>query len=137
MRLPSAAALAALAALAAAAGDRAPVAYVVVDAAAIPAPLTDAPGDAARGAEAAADPLRGGCAGCHDGAAAPDRAAMAALPEGRLRLAIVDLAVLDPAAAEHAFYDIVPDEAGERVAETRLTAQEVEDVIAWLRAPGP
>jgi hypothetical protein len=113
------------------AGDREPVAYVVVDGAGAPDPLTAVPGDAALGAEIAA---RNGCLGCHDGATAAGPSALAATPTARARLAIIDLSVLDPDAAGHAYYDIAPDPLAERVAETRLTAQEVEDVLAWLGA---
>jgi sulfur-oxidizing protein SoxX len=118
----------------AAGGDRAPVAYTVVDGAAIPDPVSAEPADAARGAEAAADPARGDCVACHDGAAAPTPAAMAVGDVGALRLSIVDLSIRDPGLIGHAFYDIDPDGGEDAVAETRLTAQEVEDVLAWLRA---
>jgi sulfur-oxidizing protein SoxX len=121
-------------ATAAASGDRAPVAYTVVDGAAIPEPLTETPGDAARGAEIAADPARGGCLACHDGEASLDGAG-ARQPSGRLRLMVVNYAILDPDVGKPAFYDI-PEPAGLDDAapppETRLTAAEVEDVVAWL-----
>jgi hypothetical protein len=124
-------ALLALSAPQALSGDRSPVAYVIVDSVAVDDPLTDAPGDPTRGAAVAADPAHG-CIACHDGTAAPMMAATAAAPEGRARLAIIDLRVLAPDIDGHAFYDIDPALDGEAVAQTRLTAQEVEDLLAWL-----
>ena len=119
-----------------AAGDRAPVAYTVVDGASIPEPLGGLAGDAARGAAVATDPERGNCLGCHGETAAPLPALAAGRGAGRLRLAVVNLAILDPGIADHAFYDVADlGEAPEAlVGTTRLTAQAVEDVVAWLRA---
>lgn len=123
-----------LLAAAATAGDREPAAYVVVDGVSIPEPLTGAPGDAARGAAVAADPARGGCLACHRGAAALDGVG-SRLDAGRLRLMVVNYALVDPGVAKPAYYDI-PDADGHDDAaplpETRLTAGDVEDVVAWL-----
>jgi sulfur-oxidizing protein SoxX len=133
-RIIWATALAALAA-AAGAGDRRPVAYEIVDAAEVPAPLV-AGGDAARGAALAADP-RAGCLACHDGAGAPSLDGVGARRgEGRLRLAVIHYGVLDPEVPSHAFYHVLaPGEGPEdRVGETLLTAAEVEDLVAWLVA---
>lgn len=129
------------------AGDRQPVAYVVVDARAIPEPLAG-PGDAVRGRAVATDPTRGACFACHaaPGAgtpgvvgAAPLAEAAAGLDAGALRLAVVHLPIRDPAVEGHAFYDVsdVGEVADERVGETRLTAQEVEDLVAWLANGAP
>jgi sulfur-oxidizing protein SoxX len=130
---------AALCAHAAAAGDRNPVAYTVINAAEIPTPLSAAPADAARGAAIAADPARGGCLACHGDAARtpPLRRIAPRLSEAALRLAVVNAAIRNPALADHAFYDVAqPAADGEAPPETRLTAGEVEDIVAWLSAMG-
>lgn len=93
-----------------------PFAYTIVDAAAVPAPLGGVAGNAGRGAAAFAR----ACGACHDAAA------FARAEPGALRLAIVDLSVLRPDAADHAFYDT--DEEGR----TRLSARTVEDIVAFL-----
>lgn len=123
-----------LAAAAAAAGDRDPVAYVVVDGAAIPEPLTETPGDPARGAEIAADPARGGCLGCHAGPTRLDGVG-ARLPTPRLRLMMVNYGLVDGDVDKPAFYDMPETGDADDAAplpETRLTAGEIEDVVAWL-----
>ncbi len=131
---------AALCAHAAAAGDRNPVAYTVINAAEIPTPLSAAPADAARGAAIAADPARGGCLGCHgDDAQAPPLGRIARrLSEAALRLGVVNAAIRNPTLADHAFYDVAqPGGAeGEAPPETRLRADEIEDIVAWLSAMG-
>jgi hypothetical protein len=125
MRRTLAAALALAAAAApAAAGDWPPVAYVVADGRAIPAPLSPAPPDPAAGAAVAADPARGGCDGCH--AAGP-----AETDPATLRLWVVNGAILREGLAGHAFYDLSEDDPA---APTRLTAREVEDVVAHFAA---
>lgn len=132
------------AAAAAQIGDREPVGYTVLDGSAIPAALSE-PGDAERGAAIAADPALGGCVTCHaitghdaPESAAPDLAGVGArLPEGRLRLMVVNYAIVDPEIADHAWYEVrdigeTPDEA--EVGATRLTAQQIEDLVEWLRS---
>ena len=126
--------LAALCLAAAAASARAEppalVAYTVLDAAAIPAPLTPQAGDPVRGAALAAAQ----CLDCHgrpDGAAPPLAEAAAGLEAGALRLAVVNLAIARPEVAGHAFHDAGP---AETVAPPLLSAQDVEDVVAWLAA---
>jgi hypothetical protein len=106
------------------AGDWPPLAYTVTDGARIEAPLTRAQPDAARGAAAAADPARGGCDLCHG---AGRRAIDPAIDPGALRLWIVNGGVLRPDLADHAFYDLAE---ADPAAPTRLTAQEVEDLVA-------
>jgi hypothetical protein len=104
------------------------VAYVVSDGARIEAPLTRAPGDPARGAAAAADPARAGCELCHgdDGLAIDP-----AMDPAALRLWIVNGAILRPDLPDHAFYDLAQ---ADPAAPTRLTAQEVEDLVAHFTA---
>lgn len=106
------------------------VAYTVLNAAAIPEPLTPAPADAARGAVLAGAQ----CLDCHgrpDGAAAPLAGAAARLEPGALRLAVVNLAIARPDVEGHAFHDAGSDETA---AAPMLSAQDVEDVVAWLAA---
>jgi sulfur-oxidizing protein SoxX len=111
---------------------------------AIPASLTGAPGDAARGRAIVADRQRGLCLLCHtgplpeerfQGTLAPDLAgAGARLSEGQLRLRIVDSRRLNPDSIMPAYYRI---DGMTRVGaawreRTVLTADEVEDVVAFL-----
>lgn len=118
------------------AGDRAPVAYVIVDGRAVPAPLSREDGDAARGGALAGAE---GCADCHDGTAAPDLAEAAGrLEAGELRLAVVDFSARDPQIVGHAWYDVIVDpEQEDAVGETPLTANEIEDLVAWLASLRP
>ncbi len=124
---------AALAGSATLAGDRNPAAFTVVDGTEIPDPLAEA-GDPARGAAVAADPALGGCLACH-GADGP-AGALSGLAErrsvGRLRLSLVDLGLIAPGVEGHAFYVPVGAADGPEPPRTRLTAQEIEDVLAWL-----
>jgi hypothetical protein len=126
--LAVAAALAAAALSPGRAGDWPPAAYVVTDGARIEAPLTRAQPDPARGAAVAADPARGGCDGCHG---AQGRAIDPATDPAALRLWIVNAAILRPGLTDHAFYDLAE---ADPAAPTRLTAQEVEDLVAHLTA---
>lgn len=104
------------------------MAYVVSDGARIEAPLTRAQPDPARGAAVAADPARGGCDGCHG---ALDRTIDPATDPAELRLWIVNGSILRPDLADHAFYDL---EKSDPAAPTRLTAQEIEDLVAHFTA---
>jgi mono/diheme cytochrome c family protein len=116
------AALAGLAGLALAATPPAaePYAYMVLDAAAIPAPLGGLIGNPGRGEAAVAR----NCAACHPGETLHGRTA------GALRLAIVNLAVTGATVADHAFYE--PDAEGR----VQLSARTIEDIVAHL-APMP
>lgn len=91
--------------------------FTIVDGDRVPAPLGGLRGNPDRGAAVAAEQ----CAACHG-----DTGAFAGMQEGRLRLAIIDLGVLHPDIADHAFYR--PDPEGR----TRLDAQMVEDLVAYL-----
>jgi hypothetical protein len=95
-----------------------PYAYTIVDAAGVPAPLGGIAGDAARGEVAFAEH----CADCHAAAA------LAGGEVASLRLAIIDLSVMQASVADHAFYD--PDAEGR----TRLSARMVEDILRHLSA---
>lgn len=117
--------------------------YAVVDGS-IPAPLTGSPGDPARGRAIASDPERGNCSICHllpgadprqHGDIAPPLAGAGSRnTAGELRLRIVDGTRINPATIMPAYHRIdklarvAPTFAGRPI----LSAQEVEDVIAWL-----
>lgn len=116
--------------------------WVVGDA--IPAPLTATPGDAARGRAIVANRSVGLCLLCHSGPFPEERfqgtlapglgGAGARLSEGQLRLRLVDGARVNPDTIMPSYYRT----AGlQRVArafddKTILTAQQIEDVVAWL-----
>jgi len=110
----------------------------------IPAPLTGAKGDPARGRAIVANRQVGLCLLCHSGPfpeerfqgnLAPDLAAVGArLSEGQIRLRIVDPAKLNPQSIMPAYYK---SEGLARVApafrgKTILTAEQIEDVVAYL-----
>lgn len=119
------------------------VAYRMVDGA-IPEPLTDRPGDPAHGRAVALDPERGNCVICHpapipeaefQGDVGPDLAGVGGrYGPGELRLRVVDPKALNPETIMPAYYRVdglyrvLERYRGEPV----LTAQEVEDVVAWL-----
>ncbi|HEV7816135.1 MAG TPA: sulfur oxidation c-type cytochrome SoxX [Janthinobacterium sp.] len=135
------------------AGARAqPLAAYQVSGDAIALPLTAAAGDAARGRAIAANRQVGLCLLCHaapipeerfQGNLAPDLAgAGARWSAGQLRLRIVDAGRLNPATIMPAYYrtdGLVRLPAGLQ-GQTIFTAQQVEDVVAWLttlRAAAP
>lgn len=99
-----------------------PFAFSVVDGARVPSPLGGLSGDPVRGAAL----VQTHCAACH-GAAQP----VPSWETGRLRLAIIDLAVINPTAPPHAFYAPIASDSD------ALTAQEIEDVLAALAAREP
>ncbi|MEM7547365.1 MAG: c-type cytochrome [Pseudomonadota bacterium] len=115
------------------------VSYVVENASSIPEPLTGLAGNADRGAMLFADR---GCTACHRAPGhedaprvGPDLSGIAdERSAGQIRLMIVNPAIRDPEIAMPAYYAIgqagqVPDEL---VGRTRLTSEEVEDLVAWL-----
>lgn len=122
-----------------------PMASFLVDGDAIVAPLTGIPGDAARGRAIVANRQMGLCLLCHagpipeerfQGNLAPDLAgAGARLSAGQLRLRIVDGRRLNPASIMPSYYRtdnltrVSPALRGKPI----FTAQQVEDVVAWLR----
>lgn len=110
----------------------------------MPRSLTGEPGDAARGRAIVANRQVGLCLLCHSGPfpeerfqgnLAPDLRSAARLTEGQIRLRIVDSARLNPDTIMPAFHrtdglsQVAPAFAGKPV----LSAQQVEDVVAWLR----
>jgi sulfur-oxidizing protein SoxX len=112
---------------------------------AIPAPLTRAPGDAARGRAIVVNRQRGLCLLCHSGPfpeerfqgdLAPDLAgAGARWTEGQLRLRLVDGRRLNPDSLMPSYYRV--DDGLVRVGPAWkgrpiLTAEEIEDVVAFL-----
>jgi sulfur-oxidizing protein SoxX len=110
----------------------------------IPASLTGAKGDPARGRAIVANRQVGLCLLCHSGPfpeerfqgnLAPDLTAVGArLSEGQIRLRIVDSAKLNPQSIMPAYYKseglahVAPAFRGKTV----LTAEQIEDVVAYL-----
>lgn len=120
------------------------VEYEIVDGISIPESLTGKPGDPARGREVAIDRKLGNCLACHSlpipeqpfhGTTGPDLSAAGSyLSEGELRLRIVDPKVINPNTMMPSFYKV---DGFHRVAagfqgKPILTAQQVEDVVAYL-----
>lgn len=107
-------------------------------------PLTDTPGDPERGRAIVGEPTRGLCLLCHSGPfpevrfqgdLAPDLAGAGdRLTIPQLRQQIVDSRVVNPDTIMPPFHSIVDlDRVGTRwQGDTILTAQEVEDVVAFL-----
>ncbi len=127
---------------AAPAADSPLVPYVIRDGG-IAAPLTTSPGNVDRGQAVAIDREGGNCLGCHAlpvaaefaGTTGPDLAGIGArrsVPELRLRM--VDAKALNPATIMPAYYRV----AGLNrvlhayVGKPILTAQQIEDVVAFL-----
>ena len=110
---------------------------------AIPASLTGAKGDAARGRAIVADRQASLCLLCHSGPfpeerfqgeLAPDLRNAARLSEGEIRMRLVDPAKVNPASIMPAYYRT---EGLTRVApafrgKTLLSAEQIEDVVAYL-----
>lgn len=130
------------------AGGRAALAqtrpFTVVDGSAIPAPLAEAPGDARRGAAIAIDRAKGNCLACHglpvpeplQGNIGPDLVGVASrLTEGELRLRVVDPKIVNAETAMPAYYrvDGLFRVRQDMVGRPILAAQEIEDVVAYLR----
>lgn len=111
---------------------------------AIPAPLTGAQGDAARGRAIVVNRLVGLCLLCHSGpfpeerfqgTIGPDlKAAGARWSEGQLRLRIVDSTRLNPDSIMPPYYrvDRLTRVAPAFLGKPVLSAEQVEDVVAYL-----
>lgn len=109
---------------------------------AIPRPLTEEPGDAARGRSIVVNRDQGGCTLCHEvpgetrfGDIAPSLAgAGARLSAAQLRLRVADSSRVSSNTPMPAYYrteGLVQVAAAYR-GKTILSAQQVEDVVAWL-----
>lgn len=122
------------------------VPYTVVGDA-IPQSLTGKPGDPAAGLKVVLNRKQGNCLACHNIPLPGGKAAYApgnvgpplngvggALSAGELRLRVVNSKLVDPATIMPAYYrvsglyDVDPKFAGKPM----LTAQQVEDVVAFL-----
>ena len=116
---------------------------------AIPRSLTGRPGDAARGREIGFGRDRGNCPVCHvmpapderlHGNVGPSLEGVAGrLTEGQMRLRLVDGRRLNPASPMPSYYRL---DGQKRVAaayagKTVLTAEEIEDVLAYLMTLRP
>ncbi len=121
------------------------VAFKVVDNASIPEPLTGKPGDPASGREVAINRKQGNCLACHKmpipeqpfhGEVGPDLSAVGdTYSAGELRLRVVNPKIINPDTFMPAFYR---PHGLHRVSKnfqgkTILTAQQVEDVVAYLQ----
>ena len=109
----------------------------------IPASLTGAKGDPARGRAIVANRQVGLCLLCHTGPfpeerfqgdLAPDLRSAARLTEGQIRLRLVDSARVNPQTIMPSYYKteeltrVAPAFRGKPV----LTAEQIEDVVAYL-----
>jgi sulfur-oxidizing protein SoxX len=111
---------------------------------AIPAPLSGAPGDPARGRVIVTSRQRGLCLLCHSGPfpeerfqgdLAPDLAGVGSrLSEGQLRLRLVDSRRLDPDTIMPSYYrtDGLNRVGSAWRDKPVLNAEEIEDVVAFL-----
>ncbi len=117
------------------------VSYVIVDGGGIAEPLagTDAP-DPERGRSVLLAPDRGNCVACHrlgddGGGAGPALDGVGVrLTVGALRLWVVNPAALTEAPDKPAYFSVFDPPPEAAAPETRLTAQEVEDLVAYLAA---
>lgn len=112
---------------------------------AIDEPLCDLQGDVERGRAIATDSYRGNCVACHSlpeegieafGTIGPPLAGIGKrLPRGMLRLRIVDTRSINPMSIMPGFYrnpELTHRPAKGMEGRTFLTAQQVEDVIAYM-----
>ncbi len=119
--------------------------YDVVGDIAIPKPLTDKPGDPANGRKLVANRKKGNCLACHKieqmkdflfhGEIGPELTDIASnMPASEMRLRLVNPKIVNPDTIMPAFYKVdglyrvMKKFQGKPI----LTAQEVEDVIAFL-----
>jgi L-cysteine S-thiosulfotransferase len=110
----------------------------------IGAPLTRQPGDAARGREVVQAREAGGCVTCHVvpgaqerfmGDLGPSLAGVGSrLSAGQLRLRLVDATLINPDTAMPSYYrtEGLTRVAKEYVGKPLLSAQQIEDAIAFL-----
>ncbi len=119
--------------------------YEVVGDIAIPKPLTDKPGDPANGRKLVANRKKGNCLACHKieqmkdflfhGEIGPELTDIASnMPVSEMRLRLVNPKIVNPDTIMPAFYKVdglyrvTKKFQGKPI----LTAQEIEDVIAFL-----
>jgi sulfur-oxidizing protein SoxX len=112
---------------------------------AIPDSLTGVPGDAARGKAIVVSRQTGLCLLCHSaplpeekfqGTIGPDlKGAGSRYTEGQLRLRIVDQSLVNPGTIMPAYYrlDGLDHVAAVFRGKTVLTAQQIEDVVAFIK----
>ena len=112
---------------------------------AVPAPLGGLTGEARRGRAIVADRRRGYCLICHSapvpgarfmGDIGPPLTGVAArLTVGQIRLRLIDQSRINPETIMPPYYRVrgLTDVAPEYRGRPALTAQEVEDVVAYLR----
>ncbi len=118
---------------------------IAVDAVVVlPPPLTEVSGDAERGRQVVLDRERGHCVLCHQvsqldagfqGNLGPDLSSVGnRLSEASLRQQVIDPTVINPNTVMPAYFRTqgLTQVAAEYRGETVLTAQEVEDVVAYL-----
>lgn len=122
------------------------ITYTIVDESIIPQSLTGRPGDPEKGRKWFVDRRLGNCLACHAVSALADEpyhgnvgpsldGVGAALPEGVIRLRIVDPKVVNPDTIMPAFFrstglwDVKKGFEGKTI----LTAEQVEDVVAFLK----
>jgi len=117
---------------------------VMVEGDSIPRPLTARPGDATRGREIAFNRERGNCIVCHVIPAPDDRThgdvgpslrgVAGRLSEGQMRLRLADGRRLNAASLMPSYYrvDGLNRVARQYAGKPALTAQEIEDVLAYL-----
>jgi sulfur-oxidizing protein SoxX len=109
----------------------------------IPAPLTGARGDPARGRALVANRQAGLCLLCHSGPfpeerfqgnLAPDLRSAARLSEGEIRARIVDPRRANPDSVMPAYFrtDDLTRVAPALRGKTVLTAEQIEDIVAYL-----
>lgn len=109
----------------------------------IPASLTNRPGDPAAGRAIVEDRKLGNCLSCHalplqaadQGNVGPDLHGVGArLTPAQLRLRVVNMKLIDPQTIMPAYYrvDGLHDVAAAFAGRTILTAQQVEDLVAFL-----
>lgn len=122
-----------------------PIKLAVVDGA-IPKPLTDKPGDPAAGRKAVIGRALGNCLACHQMSALKDEdfhgefgppldGVAQRYNEGQLRLLIANPKLMFPETTMPAFYrnDGFTRVRGPFIGKPILTAQQVEDVVAYLK----
>ncbi len=122
------------------------ITYTIVDEQAIPQSLTGKPGDPERGRKVFVNRKLGNCLACHQvsvladepyhGNIGPSLDGVASrLSEGEMRLRIVDPKVINPDTIMPAFFrstglnDVLKKFQGKTI----LTAEQVEDVVAFLK----